>query len=373
MLAFVDDPAAIQLLLATSTRFRTAGIRAEAEAQVTALAERRGWTLDELADRTLPTGGLDDKGAIELSFGPRAFEARLDDRLTLVLRDAGGAILKALPAPRSDDDEAAAKAAKQELSRAKKALTAIVKAQTERLHAAMCTQRPWRFSDWNAFLAAHPIVSRLCARIIWLATPPAAEGTPARPATAFRPMGDGSLTTVDHAELVLAPDAAVTVAHATLLDPRAIAAWTQHFSDFELLPLFRQLTRPTFEPDEALLRATSLEMHRGHLLDAFALRGGATGLGYTRGEAQDGGWFYDYRKTFLTLGLDAVLEFSGSPLPEESRPVALKSMSFVPRAGPALPLASVPPVLVSECWADMAELAALGSGLDPDWESKVEP
>ena len=248
-----------------------------------------------------------------------------------------------------------------------------MKAQTERLHAAMCTQRPWRFSDWSAFLAGHPIVSRLCARIIWLATPPSAEGTPALPATAFRPMGDGSLTTVDHAELVLAPDAKVTVAHATLLDPGASAAWAQHFSDFEVLPLFPQLTRPTFAPDEALSQATSLQTHRGHLLDSFALRGGATRLGYTRGAAQDGGWFYDYRKTFLMLGLDAVLEFSGSPLPEESRPVALKGVSFVPRAGPALPLASVPPVLVSECWADLADLSALGSGFDADWENKVEP
>lgn len=366
MLAHVDDPAAIQLLLATATRFRTAGIRAEAEAQVKALAERRDWTLDELGDRTLPTGGLDENGALALSYGARTFEAWLDDRLVLALRDEGGAALKALPEPRKDDDEAAAKAAKATLSRARKGVAAVIAAQTDRLRAAMCTQRAWRFADWSTYLAAHPIVSRLCARIVWLG-----RSDDDAPATAFRPMGDGSLTTVDHAELVLAPDARVSVAHALLVDADASAAWALHLDDFQVLPLFPQLTRPTFEPDAETARARSLETHRGHMLDTFVLGGGATRLGYTRGAAQDGGWFHDYRRTFPTAGLDAVLEFSGSPLPEQKRTVALHGLSFVTRGQGAIPLSQVPRVLLSECWADMAELAALGTGFDADWENKV--
>lgn len=302
----------------------------------------------------------------------------------LVLRDDKGQPLKALPEPRKDDDEAAAKAAKADLARSKKAIAAIVKAQTERLYGAMCTQSTWRFADWHTYLAKHPIVSRLCARLVWLSGPPPGPGERADaddalanvpaldvPRIAFRPLGDGSLSTVDHGNHTPPPDATVTLAHATLLSSEAIAEWQVHFGDFEVFPLFPQLTRPTFALDESLVQATSLETHLGHMLDSFVLRSGATRLGYARGPAEDGGWFYEYRKTFPTLGLDVVLAFSGSAMPEENKPVALKGVSFVSRDRGALPLGSVPRVLLSEAWADVAELASLGKGHDPAWESKV--
>jgi hypothetical protein len=36
------------------------------------LAERKGWTIDELADRTIPSAGFGDDGELELSYGPRS-------------------------------------------------------------------------------------------------------------------------------------------------------------------------------------------------------------------------------------------------------------------------------------------------------------
>ncbi len=83
MLSLIDRPAAIQYVLSIANRFRTKGIREEAEKQAQALAERKGWTLDELADRTLPTAGFDDQGELALSFGAgirRARERRLRGR-----------------------------------------------------------------------------------------------------------------------------------------------------------------------------------------------------------------------------------------------------------------------------------------------------
>src|SRR5699024_3202353 len=64
MLSSIDHPGAIQYLLSIANRFRTKGIREEAEKYVRLLAERKGWTLDELADRTMPTAGLDDRGQL---------------------------------------------------------------------------------------------------------------------------------------------------------------------------------------------------------------------------------------------------------------------------------------------------------------------
>ena len=71
MLAWIEHPAAIQLLLATARCFRTAGIRKEAERCVKLLAERCDWTVAELADRSISTCGLDESQQLVLDYGPR--------------------------------------------------------------------------------------------------------------------------------------------------------------------------------------------------------------------------------------------------------------------------------------------------------------
>ena len=88
-----------------------------------------------------------------------------------------------------------------------------------------------------------------------------------------------------------------------------------------------------------------------------------------------------YRKHFTTLGLEAVIEFTGNGLPEENRTVALRSLYFSRAKDEATPfgpesecpLAEIPAVLLSECWNDLRSIAAEGTGFDQDWEKKVEP
>jgi hypothetical protein len=108
------------------------------------------------------------------------------------------------------------------------------------------------------------------------------------------------------------------------------------------------------------------------MLDAFKLRGAANKLGYMRGATEDGGWFYAYTKRFASLGVETVVGFSGNPLPEENRKVALTGLSFRRGGGAEVPLGEVPAGLLSECWNDMRLVAAEGSGFDPNWLSKIE-
>ena len=171
MLASMDHPSAIQYLLSIANRFRTKGIREEAEKYVNILAERKGWSLDELADRTLPTAGLDDDGSLALSFGPRQFHLRVNEDLEPVLTDGEGKVLKALPAPRKEDDEEQAKAAKKAFSAAKAELKKFAALQTMRLYEAMCTQRAWPLADWQTYLMGHPLMKFLCQRLVWSAQP----------------------------------------------------------------------------------------------------------------------------------------------------------------------------------------------------------
>ena len=377
MLAWVDDPLAIQVLLSISNRFRTVGIRKEADRCVNELAQRKNWTRDELADRTIPDCGFDDDCTLELDYGQRRFTARMGDDFKLQLFDADGKQIKALPAARKTEDEEQAKAAKKQLSQTKKELKAVVRLQTERLYEAMCTQRTWPLADWKTYLSSHPIMGRLCQRLVWTAR----DGD--RVAALFRPLNDGSRTDANDDPVTCPDDATIALAHCSQLSPEESQQWLTHLADYEVPPLFAQFGQERFTLPEDRRDAEELDEFTGHMIEAFALRGHATKLGYTRGPAEDAGWFFAYHKHFPSLGIEAVLNFSGNGLPEENRTVALNSLaferktadtdepSFGPRRDKAVALSALPPVLLAECWNDLRTIAAAGNGYDPDWEKKV--
>ena len=386
MLGWVDDRAATQTLLSIAVRFQTAGIRKEAERLATEVAARRGWTMDELADRTLPTAGFDDAGFQELCYRTpapegedpesealisRRIELRLLDDLSIRITRDDGKVVKALPDARQGEDAASVKAAKKALSTSRKAIQQIVKQQTIRLQEAMCTQRAWPVEDWRSFLAAHPVVGKLCRRLVWMAT---VDGPP----VAYRPLEDGTLTSVDDEPLELPVGSEIRVAHGTVLGAETAAAWQQHLADFEVDPLFDQFPSAFAELPDDWEQLSKLETRKGSMTTAFKLRGRATKLGYTRGAAADAGWFTTYEKAFPSLGIQAVIEFTGNPLPEEERDVALLALYFtrsVERGGfgapeATVPLGDVPHVLLDECRSHYAALAAEGSGFAADWEAR---
>jgi hypothetical protein len=372
MLAWIEHPSATQLMLAIGSRFRTKSFQEEATKQAHALAERKGWTLAELADRTVPSAGFDETGTLELSYGQRSFSAKLLPDFKVELFNPDGKKITALPEPRQDDDAELAKDSKKAFSAAKKELKGIVELQTDRLYEALCTDREWTFADWDAYLLQHPLLRYLIQRLVW------AEVAGGKVVHTFRPLDDGTLSDRDDNEIRLSEDAKVRIAHDSFLNAEDVAGWQQHLVDYEISPLFQQLGKGTYTLPSDKTNADEIKDFEGYLLEAFALRGRALKLGYTRGPAEDGGWFHVYEKRFPTLGLEAIIEFTGNPLPEENRTVALLKLIFSggrqeggwQRA--QLPLSKVPKVLLSECYNDLRLIASEGTGFDPDWQKKSE-
>ncbi|MCA8992057.1 MAG: DUF4132 domain-containing protein [Planctomycetaceae bacterium] len=386
-LAWIEHPAAVQVLLSLGNRFRTKAIRKRAAELVDEIADRQGWTKDQLADRTIPDAGFTvktdehdqpygERPELVLDFGSRKFSVNLDDDLQPVITRDDGKQVKSLPAAAKDDDPELAKAAKKEFGSAKKTIKEVVKNQAERLYEAACVQRSWPYSEWRRYLATHPIAGALCCRVVWAAQ--SSEGT--GPLRLFRPLEDGTLTDVNDEELTLSEDDQITVAHSSLLDAETDAAWKQHLDDYEVPQLFKQFGREPYRLPESLRNETEIADFRGHMLTTFRLRNRATKLGWVRGDAEDGGGFAIYHKPFRREQIDAVVEFTGSYLPESDIPAAIRGIYFIPIQpnndsayswNPnKLKLSKVPPVLVSECYNDVREMAADGTGFDPDWQKK---
>lgn len=362
-LAANGEPATIQVLLSVARRFKQATVQARAQELAQELADRRGWTAEQLADRTVATAGFDDDGILRLDLGSRVYTGRITAKFALELSNDAGKVVKALPAARQDDDPELVKAAKAQLATSRKELKQVVGLQTQRLYEAMCTGRTWPVADWREFVLGHPIMSRLAAGLVWVENP----GEDQR---AFRPGDGGALIDAEDEDVVLGDGSVVGLAHAVVLGAEQSESWRQHLVDYEVAALFGQFGAPA---PVAAGRETEIVDHRGWLSDSFSIRGRATKLGYSRAQGEDGGWFTEYRKPYVSVGLTAVIGFTGAFLPEENIAAAVTSLTFegATRTTRTVALADVPPVLLAETYRDYATVAAAGT-YDPEWEKKSE-
>ena len=366
-LANSDDPLIIQLLLSLARRYRMASIQEKAKYLVESIAQRSGWSTEELADRTISTAGLDDNGLLILDYGERTFTASLDEQFKWQLKNANGEKIKALPEARKSENPELVKEAKKQFSNSKKELNQLLTMQISRFYEAMCAERQWRVEDWQKYLQPHPIVGRFIQRLVWLQL-----DNNGQIVNSFRPTEDGSLITNQDDEILLDQNHFISVAHSALLASDDIAQWQAHIEDYKITPLFEQFSHTL--PEISKFNDGVIDDRLGWLTDSFTIRGVLTKLNYKRDTAEDGGCFYGYHKYFGSLGIYINIEFSGSILPEENIPVVIYNLYFSNKKGfkdRAIALDKLPKVLLAEGYADYMAVANASSGFDPNWKNKL--
>jgi hypothetical protein len=361
LLAAKADPPSLQVVLAAANRLKQKGVQKLAGDLVARIAEDNDWTLDQLADRSVPTLGLEE-GRLDLPCGAegKVYFARLDEAMDLVLFNPEGKPIKALPA---GEDEAT-RESKATFADAKKTLSQALSIQRERLVDAMCSGRVWPAGEWLGSIHAHPVLRKAAEQLVWLGVD--AEGGLQ---AAFRPTPEGDFIGADDAAVSPGEFAGVRLAHSMLVGPAGDAAWARHLKDYEAKPLFPQfgrMTPGTLEPG-----AESVADRNGWITDTFTVRGLAKKLGYDRAAAEDGGHFGHYARRFPVAGLIATLNFSGNCLPEENMTAVIYDLRFARdqdgKPAGEVPPAKVPPVLLAECWHDYHVFASKGA-FDPSWE-----
>ena len=368
LLAAMGDPVTLQVVIAAATRLKQKGVQKFAGTLIEKVAEAKSWSLDELADRTVPSAGLDEDGILQLPCGVDAklYAATIGDALTLEIRNPDGKLIKSLPS--GEDDTT--KESKKQLSASRRELKQVVSMQSARLYEALCSERQWQVGDWRRDIGEHPVMRRLAERAVWIGM-----DRTGNVAGLFRPTAEGDFTDAEDRDVDIDSFASVRLAHGALIDTAAAEAWQRHLEDYEVKPLFVQFGRTLLSIEEDQQSMTSIEDRKGWVSDTFTVRGAASKLGYERGEAMDGGYFNEYLKGFGSAGILAVIEFSGNCLPEENVPAAMISLSFERytagrRTGGSVKLSEVPPVLLSECWNDYRSMVAKAA-FDEDWEQKM--
>ncbi|PWF42045.1 DUF4132 domain-containing protein [Massilia glaciei] len=232
-----SDQGVIHFMLGLSLRCRTAYIAQKARALVEQIAQRNGWSDEQLADRTVSHARLDDGGQMEVRIDERVFYMRVGANLKPVLLDHEQRPIKALPAPAAHD-AAVLKAARHQFSVCSKEIKKVVAAQSARLHVAMCAGRQWQVDEWREYLQRHPVVGQLVQGLLWMAL--SGDG---RCLHLLRPGRDGRLLGADDEPIVLAKTSLLQLARRDLLTSKQAREWKAHFKAHAQPALFRQMLR----------------------------------------------------------------------------------------------------------------------------------
>lgn len=348
VLVEIGTDVALMHLFGLTRKMRSKTFTARVHEKISEVAAARGLSADQLADLAVPDFGLDADGGLTLDYGPRSFRVGFDERLRPRVIEEGGRRRAELPKPGAADDPVLAPAAKRRFGELKKEVRAVADEQIRRLEEAMVRGRRWSTGEFRRGLVDHPLMWHIARRLVWLA-----DGT------AFRIAEDRTFADVNDDAFVLAEDEApICIAHPVRLGDD-LAAWSQVFSDYEILQPFDQLGRPVFTLTE--------EERRGGRLRRFeratAPYGRAKGLSQGRWAETGSGWIARELPDgpYVVVGLSPGLG-SGAPSGEYPDQVltevwlAGRPGRYRPGAEGSLTFGDLDPVTVSEILHDLTRL-----------------
>ncbi len=250
ILTLMNNDMALIQLHHISQRAKSRSLRDNAAEFLQVVAENRGLSQEELADRLVPTLGLDDPQALSFDFGPRQFTVRFDENLNPVIFDQQNVRQKSVPRLRADDDQLKAPEALARLKGLKKDATQVSKNLLPRLEAALRITRRWSLADFHSLFVNHPFTRLVTQRLIWGVYP---ANEPRRLLNAFRVAAEGEFCNAQDEPIDLPADALIGIAHPLEMAAEMRSEFAQLFADYEIMPPFRQLARRTvlLTPDES--------------------------------------------------------------------------------------------------------------------------
>jgi len=359
MLSYIEAPSAAPALLSVSHRFRTKSLQEFATAMAQGLAERKGWTLDDLRWRSVPDGGFDTDGFLVLDFGSRDFVASLAEDLSIALTKTDGVELKKLPAPVAADDSDRASEAKKDFNAAKKAMRTLAKELPSRLHEAMCLRREWHQDEYRRYVLDHPVLRLAATRIVWQ------QGDDQSNTRLFRPDRFGNVFDVAGNKIGL-DERPIVIAHGSSMHAAERTGWTAHLEEHHVRPWFDQFSHTTHRPLNK--EQTTFDHFQGAIFDSDKrFVSSLTRLGWQRGDDTDGAFLRNMVKNFPAAGFTAHLNVGGLAVSFIGGQIVVLNLSFSEPDRRSVPLDEVPRILVMETLAEVESFVTLADRHNDGW------
>jgi predicted DNA-binding WGR domain protein len=358
ILAAIGSDLALMNLNGIAQKVKFKGLQERANEKIQAIADARGLSTEELADRLVPDLDLDPQGTLLLDFGPRRFTVGFDEQLRPFVRDASGARLKDLPKPAKSDDAELASAAVTRWKLLKKDAKAIASNQLVRLEMAMCSGRSFPFEVFEQFFVRHPLLRHLVCRLLWGVRQ--GDGS----VRGFRVAEDLSYADRNDESMQIDPDAQICLPHLLALSEEDRNGFGQVFADYEILQPFQQLGREMLlMSDEELGQHQSLRFKGKRVATGSVY--GLQHRGWRSGDAQDAGWIAWFEKA-LPGGLEVQIELDPGTIvgdinyePKQTLGALVLRQANTWDTDGVRPFSSLDPITRSELLRDLDRLSPL--------------
>jgi predicted DNA-binding WGR domain protein len=363
----VGSDAALMQLNGIAQKLKFKGLKEAAARFMEEIATDKGLTRAQLEDRIVPDCDLDERGSRLFDFGPRSFRFVLGPQLKPMLKDEAGAVKTDLPKPNAKDDGDKANQAVQEWKLLKKQVGEVAKIQSVRLEQALVTGRRWPAADFQTLLVRHPLMINLVRLLLW-----GVYDDKGNIKKTFRVTEDHTFAEIEDKEFKLAAGDSVGLVHPLQLKEEDKAAWGEILSDYEILPPFPQLGRPTYALEKEEANAAEITRFANIKIPPQSLVFGLEKLGWTRGPAMDAGSFNEHIKQFPGPGVTAVVTYQpgmsmgymeGAEEQMMDRCFFLEGMQkgeWYRDSKGALKLQKIDKVVLSEVLGDLEAIAAKG-------------
>ncbi|MDE5884609.1 MAG: DUF4132 domain-containing protein [Oscillospiraceae bacterium] len=292
-IAYNDSSQALMLVDTMARKFKNKQVRSAANAALQQAANVLGITREELADKIVPDLGFDENLCRVFDYGTRQFQVYLTPALELEIYE-GEKKFKNLPKPGTKDDPEKSAQAVKDFKDMKKQMKAAIQSQKSRLEYALLCDRKWTVQAWKDLFIQKPVMHCFAIGLIW------GVYQDQQLIQTFRYTEDGSFNTSDSDAYEFPEDTQsirIGLVHPVELEQDVISEWLEQLADYEIMQPFAQLSRKVYKllPEEA--GKTAVQRFSGNEMGNVTLAGKMLKAEWSKGDAQDGGAFYEFTKT----------------------------------------------------------------------------
>ena len=337
----MDTPYALSYVHEVYTRsIYSYALHEAAKKTLTAAAKRRQVSLLDLFDELTPSFELGPEGLV-LDVGPYHYTVSVATDLSLrICNEQTAKTTKSLPKAKTNEDPAKRQAAESAFKFLRGNLKKVAKQQAKRLQEALICDRTWPVARWRTLFLEHPLLGILGQGFIWH------HRNADHILGSFRISEDHSLIDAEDEEIKLADSDSVGLWHPIAATDEEIAAWREHFQDYEISSLLDQLGQSRLRPTEAEMQSEAITRFQGVKVEQFIVKRFMESWNYSIHD-QDGSHIFGYDRRFPLLQLTVVLETEGMDAYSfQGATVTLGQFEFY-RGHERLPLEQVPPTLLA--------------------------
>lgn len=291
---------ALMLVNDIASKFKNKQIKNAAKEAFSFAAKTLGVAEEVLADKIVPDLGLDKNGEIIFDYGNRTFTVSLMPDFTFSIYDnAKEKIIKSMPKPGVNDDQAKAEMSKKSFTELKKKLKAVFNSQKSRLETVMRNGRTWNIDAWTKLFVENPVMHKFANTLIW-----GVYDDESNLISTFRYSDDGTFCDENDDEFELPENANISIIHPIEVSKEVLKAWNEQLADYEIVQPFPQLAYKIYTVNKDELNDKFIfKNYIGKEIYVSKITSAAKKYDLVRASVEDAGGYNGYHLRDEVLGL----------------------------------------------------------------------